>query len=231
MRSVLTWSNSSVGSEHRSHLSSGYLPHYWKIVVCKVSEFQRGVQGCDLVLIKGKFERCTQEEHPGKPGGRLPPSKDVPRAGERSATGPVLVPSGGKWPCWHPDLGYTSRSRIHFWCLSYPGFPGGSVVKNPPANAGDAGESGSIWLGRSPGEGNGNQLQYSCLENSMDRGALWATAHGVKKSQTWLSNWAHAHEAMQSVVLYYGDSRKLIELVHEKMFSKFLYIYGLLRWY
>ena len=57
------------------------------------------------------------------------------------------------------------------------GFPGGSVVKNPPANAGDVGSiPGS---GRSPGEGNGNPLQYSCLENPMDRGALQATVHGV----------------------------------------------------
>ena len=53
------------------------------------------------------------------------------------------------------------------------GFPGSSVVKNPPANAGD---SGSVsGLGRSSGEGNGNPLQYSCLENPMDRGAWWAT--------------------------------------------------------
>ena len=60
------------------------------------------------------------------------------------------------------------------------GFPGGSVVKNPPANARDAGLiPGS---GRSPGEGNGNPLQYSCLKNSMDRGAGWATVHGVAKA-------------------------------------------------
>ena len=51
------------------------------------------------------------------------------------------------------------------------------MVKNPPANAGDV---GSIpGLGRSPGEENGNALQYSCLENSMDRGAWWAIVHGV----------------------------------------------------
>ena len=57
------------------------------------------------------------------------------------------------------------------------GFPGGSVVKNPLANEGDG---GSIpGLGRSPGEGNGNPLQYSCLENPMDRGAWRATVHGV----------------------------------------------------
>ena len=52
------------------------------------------------------------------------------------------------------------------------GFPGGSVVKNSSANAGDLGGMGSIpGLGRSPGAGNGNALQYSCLENSMDRDA------------------------------------------------------------
>ena len=52
------------------------------------------------------------------------------------------------------------------------GFPGGPVVKDLPANAGDAGDSGTIpGSGRSPGEGNGNPFQYSRLENSMDRGA------------------------------------------------------------
>ena len=52
------------------------------------------------------------------------------------------------------------------------GFPGGSVVKNPPASTGDARDVDSIpGLGRSPGEGNGNPLQYSCLENPMDGGA------------------------------------------------------------
>jgi len=65
------------------------------------------------------------------------------------------------------------------------GFPSGAVVKNPPANAVDARGEGSI-LGseRSPGGGNGYPLQYSCLRNSMDRGAWWATVHRVTKSQT-----------------------------------------------
>ena len=59
------------------------------------------------------------------------------------------------------------------------GLPDGSVVKNLPANARDAGSiPGS---GGSPGEGNGNQLQYSCLGNLMDRGAWWATVHGIAK--------------------------------------------------
>ena len=57
-------------------------------------------------------------------------------------------------------------------CICIWGFPGGSAVKNPPANAGDARDVGSIpGLGRIPGEGNGNPLQYSCLENPTDGGA------------------------------------------------------------
>ena len=57
---------------------------------------------------------------------------------------------------------------------------GGLVVKNPPASAGDKRDTGSIpGLGRSPGEGNGNPLQYSCLKNPVDRGAWQATVHGV----------------------------------------------------
>ena len=57
------------------------------------------------------------------------------------------------------------------------------AVKNPPANAGDARDMGSILgLGRSPGEGNGSAFQYSCLENSKNRGAWWDTNHGVTKS-------------------------------------------------
>ena len=65
-------------------------------------------------------------------------------------------------------------------------FPHSSVGKESACNAGDL---GSIpGLGRSPGEGNGNPLQYSSLENSMDRGAWWAIVHGVTKSRTQLSN-------------------------------------------
>ena len=62
------------------------------------------------------------------------------------------------------------------------GFPGGSVVENLPANARDV--DLSPGSGRYPGEGNGNPLQYSCLENLMDRGAWQATVHRVEKSQT-----------------------------------------------
>ena len=71
---------------------------------------------------------------------------------------------------------------LYFLC----GFPGGSEDKASACNAGDLGLI--PWLGRSPGEGNGNPLQYSCPENPMDRGAWWATVHGVTKSQTHLHN-------------------------------------------
>ena len=66
------------------------------------------------------------------------------------------------------------------------GFPGGSEIKASACNVGDLGSiPGS---GRSPGEGNGNPLQCSSLENSIDGGAWWATVHGVAKSRTRLSN-------------------------------------------
>ena len=70
------------------------------------------------------------------------------------------------------------------------------MVKKPAANAGAAGDAGSIpGLGRFPGEGNGNlieeNLQFSCLGNPMDRGAWWATVHGVIKSRTQLNEQIH----------------------------------------
>ena len=73
-------------------------------------------------------------------------------------------------------------------------FPGGSEVKAPVCSAGDLGViPGS---GRFPGEGNGNPLQYSCLENPMDRGARWATVHGVAKSRTLLSDFTFTYVYM-----------------------------------
>ena len=64
------------------------------------------------------------------------------------------------------------------------GLPRLSVIKESTYNAGDTGDVGSIpELGKFPGGGNGNPLQYSCLGNLMDRGAWWATVHGVSKSQ------------------------------------------------
>ena len=71
-------------------------------------------------------------------------------------------------------------SRIVGCC--YLGFPGGSNSKASACNEGDLGLIPG--LGRSPGEGNGDPLQYSCLDNSKDRGGWWATVYGVTKSQT-----------------------------------------------
>ena len=70
------------------------------------------------------------------------------------------------------------------------------VVKNPSTNAGGKRDLGTIpGLGRSPGEGNGYPLQYSCQENSVDRGAWRATVHGVTKSRTQLSDFERQTEA------------------------------------
>ena len=86
------------------------------------------------------------------------------------------------------------------------------VVKNPPANAGDTGHMGLVsGVERSPGGGNGNPLQYSCLGDPMDRGAWWATGHGVAKSWTRLSTCTHtllvsrvSSFLLLSCILWYG---------------------------
>ena len=75
---------------------------------------------------------------------------------------------------------------------AHKGFPGGSSGKESACNVGDSGLNPG--LGRSPGGGNGNPLQYSCLENSTDRGAWGAMVHGVAQSQTRLSDLAHTHK-------------------------------------
>ena len=75
------------------------------------------------------------------------------------------------------------------------------VVKNLPANSGDVRVVGLIpGFGRSPGGGHGNPLQYSCLENLMDRGAWWAIVHRFAQSRTWLSDWACTHSKECEVI-------------------------------
>ena len=67
----------------------------------------------------------------------------------------------------------------------FKGFPGGRAVKNPPANAGDTRDVDSmLGSGRSPGVGNGNPFQYSCLESSINRGDWWSIVHAVAESDT-----------------------------------------------
>ena len=85
----------------------------------------------------------------------------------------------------HPKGSPCHSAWSHWVLLKNRGFPSSSDGKASACNVGD---HGSIpRLGRSPGEGNSNPLQYSCLENSMDRGARWATVHGVTRSQAQLS--------------------------------------------
>ena len=88
---------------------------------------------------------------------------------------------------------------LQLFCKSkvIKGFLGGLVVENLPANAGDDGDEGSIpGLGRSHGVGNGNPLQYSCLENLMDRRAWWATVHGVAECRTRLKQLSTAQHVL-----------------------------------
>ena len=100
-------------------------------------------------------------------------------------------------------------------------FPVGSDGKESSFNVGDLGSiPGS---GRSPGEGNGNPLQYSCLENSMDREAWWVPVHGVTKSLTWLSNW-HFHFWVK---LYFMKWNQLIYIIIFYSFFKKLFKLGL----
>ena len=89
-----------------------------------------------------------------------------------------MLPRGHTRGCKWAPVGGGGVSVFHHVGLSM-GFSGGSVVKNPPASAEDA--DSIPGSGRSPGEGNGNPLQYSCLENPVDRGACQATVHGVSK--------------------------------------------------
>ena len=81
-----------------------------------------------------------------------------------------------------------SANVVFLKCNLSSGFPGGTSGKEPPCHAGGIRDVALIpGSGRSPGGGHHNPLQYSCLENPMDRGAWWATVHGIAKSWTWLS--------------------------------------------
>ena len=80
--------------------------------------------------------------------------------------------------------------NIYINAVIYMDFPGGSDSKVSAYNVGDLGLIPG--LGRSPGEGNGNPLQYSCLENPMDGGVWWAIVNGVAKSRTRLSNFTYS---------------------------------------
>ena len=128
---------------------------------------------------------------PGVPPGREPSE----RSPYPALLNLCLQIAACNLPCREGDRQLQGRQT---WISQEPeqskGFPSGSDSKESACHVGDP---GSIpRLGRSPGGGHGNSLQYSCLENPMDRGAWWATAHGVAQSQTRLSDLAQ-HRAIK----------------------------------
>ena len=144
------------------------------------------------------------------PEGREERRGDLRTVRERGAL--EFMEKRGKWG-EKKDFGkrYEYKGFRKFCCvLCYmsPCFPGGSEVK---ASAWNAGIPGSIpGSGRSPGEGNGNLLLYSCLENSMDRGAWRATVHGVTKTWTWLSEW-HTETQITNTTTMKSNKNSLIK--------------------
>ena len=107
----------------------------------------------------------------------------------------------------------------YLWKLAeFRGFPGSTVVKNPPASAGDVRDKGLIFgFWRCPGGGHGNPLQYSCLEDPIDRRAWWATVHGVAKMLTTHTH-THAEEFPRSSSVY----RYIIKL--QRLLTRLEYI-------
>ena len=105
-----------------------------------------------------------------------------------------------KWHNFIPFYGWgIFYVSLHFWNLNCVNGLPYWLSDNTPANAGDM--DLIPVSGRSPGEGNGNLLQYSCLENSMGRGAWWATVHGITKSWTRLSSWTTTN-SVNAYMLY-----------------------------
>ena len=144
----------------------------------------------------GKVSDCNARDQGLSPGLGITPGRRNGNPLQYSCL-ENSMDRGAWWATVHGVAELDMTERLHFTSIqgeSHPPglllcsfgllqvFPGGSVVKNP----GDA--SSSPGLGRSPGKGNVNPCQYSCLENSMDRGAWWATGRRVAKSPMWLSN-------------------------------------------
>ena len=129
----------------------------------------------------------------------------------------VRATSGNWWWAGRPGVlqSIGSQRVRHDWATELnwrevvllgnkPVFPGGLEVKNLPVNAGDV--ASIFGSGRSPGVGNGNSFQYSCLENPMDRGACWVTVHGVAKSCALLNT--HTHQLSVRTGSWWEDLKK-----------------------
>ena len=137
----------------------------------------------------GKESSCSAGDPDLIPGsGRSPGEGNGYLLQYSCLENPMDRSPAGYSPWSQKDLYTMERLSTH----THMGFPSGSVGKNLLLNAGDVGSI--LGLGRCPGKGHGNPLQYSCWENTMDRGAWWTMVHGVPKSQTWLK-WLsmHAH--------------------------------------
>ena len=116
-------------------------------------------------------------------------SRDIPAL--TRAREAVVHIKGSAWRCSDPPLLCAPLVGKMVHLIPSKGFPGGSVVKNLPANSKNTEDTGSNpGLERPPGGGNSNPLQYSCLENPVDRGVWQATVCGVTKRRTQLSDWA-----------------------------------------
>ena len=133
--------------------------------------------------------QCIQPELDG-----WPPSLD-----ENTSMKPVLrccIHRPTSAPCckW-----CSSVVQYYWWPIDSLGLLGGSVVKNSPAHVEDARDRFDPWVGKIPWRRDGNPLQCSCLESPMDRGAWWATVHGVAKCWTWLSMQMDSLSFLQSM--------------------------------
>ena len=171
-------------------------------------ELWRNVDGPSKLLSLSKHCPLVldgRNRYPNGVGGgkRWPEAPDQDKAHRKDAIrtsplwgNPIFLPI----LLWLPRQLSDLDNSFIFQRIMPPGFPGGSVVKNLSANTEDTRDTGLIpGLGISPREENGHPLQYSCLENSMDRGAWRSIVHRVTKSQTQMSNWAHTLQSTESV--------------------------------
>ena len=175
-RRKIGWSKNVVQSLHNRYLE-GYLLLLFSHSVMSNSFATPWTVACWTPLFTGfsRQEYCSPTVLPHPPPENLPDPEIKPHV---CCKGRILYHCATR----------EAQKDIYPTLLGL-GFPGGSVVKIPSANAGGARDLGSIpGSGKSLGEKNGNQLQYSCLENSMDRGDWWASVHVVTKSWTGLSN-------------------------------------------
>ena len=152
---------------------------------------------CVCVCVCVCAQSCLNLGDPWTVARQAPPPKDQMQVSYASCILGLLYLQGDSLPQYH------LKSPIYRWQDIYIENPkdstkrtiiflGCTVIMNPPAKVGGTRNTGSTpGSGRSPGVGNGNLLQYSCWENHLVRGAWRATVHGVSKSRTWLSDWAH----------------------------------------